>query len=59
MAIGYRETVVNNDDGAILSRDESARRLRTEIEQNGIEKVFRYPLNGIPKVVVKPSHRPS
>ena len=58
MAVGFREVILDNNDGANLSRDESARRLRAEIEQNGIEKIFRYPLNGIPKVVIKPSRRP-
>lgn len=58
MSIGYRE-IVDSVDGATLSRDESARRLRKEIEENGIQKIFRYPLNGIPEVEDKPLRRPS
>lgn len=57
MSEGYRE-VVSKVEGAFLSRDHSARRLQKEIDGNGVEKIFRYPLNGIPKVEVKPSHRP-
>ena len=58
MAEGYRE-VVSSEKGARLSRDESARRLRAEIQSDGVKKIFRYPLNGIPKTEVKPNSRPT